>query len=124
MTIIMSDDAPPTGTDAPPTGTLHTHGIKGAYPQYAETPMPDHDGYDADSDADEGEKETSVYSGTLYVLFIAIAIAHLWTVWTLRTDINIVLEYQKEHALQYKHITSLLQNMKQVQWQIVPAINP
>ena len=112
--------------DAPPTTPLNTRGLKGAYPQYAETPMPAHDGYDgdADSDADECEKETSVYSGTLYVLFIAIAIAHLWTVWTLRTDINIVLEYQKEHALQYKHITLLLQNMKQVQWQIVPAINP
>lgn len=113
-------------SDAPPTGKATTQGIKGSYPKYAATPMPDSDSYDgdADSDVDETEKDSSLFSNTLYVLFIAIAVAHLWTVWTLRTDINIVLEYQKEHASQYRHITSLLQNMKQVQWQIVPAINP
>ena len=83
------------------------------------------DGYDGDDDSELGSSaNTGLFSNTLQVLFIAIAIAHLWTVWTLRADINIVLEYQKEHAQQYVHITKLLQNMKQVQWQIVPALTP
>jgi hypothetical protein len=47
-------------------------------------------------------------------------IAHLWTVWTLRADINIVLAYQEENSQQYKYIIDLLQNMKP-QYQIVPA---
>jgi hypothetical protein len=112
----MSDDGPPKGASS-------IRKMKGGYPKYAETPMPD--GYDGDDDSDSelgSSANTGLFSNTLQVLFIAIAIAHLWTVWTLRADINIVLEYQKEHAQQYVHITKLLQNMKQVQWQIVPAL--
>jgi hypothetical protein len=112
----MSDDGPPKGDSS-------ICNMKGGYPKYAETPMPD--GYDGDDDSDSelgSSASTGLFSNTLQVLFIAIAIAHLWTVWTLRADINIVLEYQKEHAQQYVHITKLLQNMKQVQWQIVPAL--
>lgn len=107
--------------DGPPKGSASTHNMKGGYPKYAETPMPDN-GYD-DSESDEAAN-TGLFSNTLQILFIAIAIAHLWTVWTLRADINIVLEYQKEHAQQYVHIAKLLQNMKQIQWQIVPALTP
>lgn len=112
----MSDDGPPKGDSS-------IRNMKGVYPKYAETPMPD--AYDGDDDSDSelgSSANTALFSNTLQVLFIAIAIAHLWTVWTLRADINIVLEYQKEHAQQYVHITKLLQNMKQVQWQIVPAL--
>jgi hypothetical protein len=113
----MSDDGPPKGSSS-------THNMKGGYPQYAETPMPEN-GYDGDDDSESelgSSVKTGLFSNTLQILFIAIAIAHLWTVWTVRADINIVLEYQKEHAQQYVHITKLLQNMKQIQWQIVPSL--
>lgn len=110
----MSEDS------GPPITSSSDQKLSGSYPQYADTPMP----YD-DDEQDEEEEDIQNTSGVFYnavtMLAIAIAIAHLWTVWTLRADINIVLAYQKEHAQQYSHIISLLQNMKQVQWQIVPA---
>ncbi len=114
----MSEDS------GPPIHPPTTQKLSGTYPQYADTPMPfDDDSQDDPTQDDEDdEQETSgVFYNAFTLLAVAIAIAHLWTVWTLRTNINIVLAYQKEHAQQYSHIIALLQNMKQVQWQIVPA---
>jgi len=79
--------------------------------QYPDTPTP----------SPIEESVAPVYSNTLVVVCIAIAVAHLWTIWTLRTDINIVMEYHKENIQQYTHISTLLQNMQQVQWRMVPA---
>jgi|TARA_B110000977_G_scaffold201668_1_gene297623 hypothetical protein len=83
--------------------------------QYPETPRPTH----AETIVDT--ENPTIYSSTLVVVCIAIAIAHLWTIWTLRTDINIVMEHHKENLQQYTHISTLLQNMQQVQWRMVPA---
>ena len=108
----------------PPIHSSTTQKLEGTYPRYAETPMPYEDGSQDDEDEirdDERRDTGGLFYNAATLLAFAIAIAHIWTVWTLRTDINIVLEYQKEHAQQYSHIIALLQNMKQVQWQIVPA---
>ena len=117
----MSEDS------GPPIRSPTTQKLSGTYPQYADTPMPydddsqDDDSQDDPTQCDEQQETGGVFYNAVTILAIAIAVAHLWTVWTLRADINIVLAYQKEHAQQYSHIIALLQNMKQVQWQIVPA---
>ena len=115
----MSDD------NGPPTNSGTSKSMTGTYPKYAETPMP--------FDEEEDETDQSLYeeleqpsgqsllSTAVKVLVIAIISAHLFAVWTLKADINFVLAHQKEQVQQYTHIISLLQNMKQVQWQIVPA---
>jgi len=104
--------------DAPPTGIPSVQSKGSIYSRYAETPMP----YDADTDS---EPDTEALSGSMFpnaavCAMIAILVIHMWTVWTMRADVNIVLAYQKEHVQQYKHIIELLQNMKP-QFQIIPA---
>jgi len=109
----MSDES------GPPVTTDTTRGIKGKYPKYPTTPMPTYDDDQESETGDETGEDTQVRSfySSAFIMFVA----HMWTVWTLRADINIVLAYQKEHVQQYTHMTTLLQNMKRVQWQIVPA---
>ena len=109
-------DSPPT--DSPPDITLSIAGR-----QYPDTPMPNFQepDYDADSDTDsDSQPNNSLFESAIKMLFIAIAIAHLWTVWTLRADMNIMMQFQKEIGQQNKHITDLLHNQHQVKWQIVP----
>ena len=116
----MSNEGPPKNSeDSPPD----ISSISGR--QYPETPMPTQ--YDNDEDYeeeyDEESKQTNklgLFENTLKVLFIAIAVAHIFTIWTLRADINIIMQYQNELAQQNKHITELLHNQHQVKWQIVP----
>lgn len=98
------DFVTPDNDDHPPIGR-----------QYPETPRPTR------PEPSEGAENPTTYSNTLVVVCIAIAIAHLWTIWTLRTDINLVMEHHKENLQQYTHISTLLQNMQQVQWRMVPA---
>ena len=114
----MTDGPPPT--DSPPDITSPLPNRR-----YPDTPMPNFqdDGYDADSDTEEMDKSlnNSLFESAIKVLFIAIAVAHLWTVWTLRADMNIMMQFQKELGQQNKHITDLLHNQHQVKWQIVPT---
>lgn len=112
------DDGPPTNAniDSPPD---ITNGISRKYPA---TPMPSHFEDDESEDYEVAKNEsTSIFQSALNVLFIAIAIAHLWTVWTMRTDMNITMQFLREITQQNKHITDLLHNQHQVKWQIVPT---
>ena len=104
--------------DAPPIGTTSPKSMTGNYPKYAETPM----SY-SEEDVEE-EPKTSFFYNAYHVAFITMVITLVWSVLTIRADMNIVLAYQKEHVQQYSYILKLLQGMKQVQWQIVPALNP
>ena len=85
--------------------------------RYPNTPMPSH----FEDDIDDQTETSSYYSRSMLTLFVAIAIAHLWTVWTLRADMNIVMQFLQEITQQNKHITDLLHNQHQVKWQIVPT---
>lgn len=105
-----SDDGPPRDSDVEDTTPRLTR-------QYPQTPMPGDDESEPDTISESG----STFHGALKVLIIAIAIAHLWTVWTLRTDMNIMMQYLNEIAQQNKHITGVLHNQHQVRWQIVPT---
>jgi hypothetical protein len=112
--------------DGPPT-TTHDIQQSNNGRQYPNTPMPKYqdDNYDADSDDDsdtesDRQPKNSLFESAIKVLFIAIAVAHLWTVWTLRADMNIMMQFQNEIGQQNKHITDLLHNQHQVKWQIVP----
>jgi|TARA_B110001450_G_scaffold253820_1_gene278000 hypothetical protein len=116
----MSDDSPP-----PITGLRQR--------KYPETPMP---GRESEEDEDEesfddlprheepedDQPKSRLCENMMYFIFVTIAIAHFWTVWTLQADVNILMQYQKEHVDQYKHIAKLLENMHQVKWHMVPAI--
>jgi len=107
--------------DGPPKSNVKSNSMNGSYPKYAETPMP---GYDEEIDSDIEIQElnsTHGFTNPFNILIISILLAHIWIVWTMRTDMNILMAYQKEHAQQYTHIVSLMQNQKQLQWQIVPA---
>jgi len=116
-------DGPPS-TDSPPDMTSSTNGR-----QYPNTPMPNfqEEDYDYDSDtesADQPKKsdnENSLFDSAIKALFVAIVVAHLWTVWTVRADMNIMMQFQTEIGQQIKHITDLLHNQHQVKWQIVPS---
>ena len=112
----MVDDGPPKSAGKP-------NSISGSYPKYAETPMPGYEDDDeTDSDIDiHTTNSNSGFLNTLNVLILSILVIVIGMVWTMRTDMNILMAYQKEHAQQYTRIVSLMQNQKQLQWQIVPA---
>lgn len=110
----MDEDAPPTSA---------TQSKLGSWPKYPETPMPDNN---SEQDYEEDEQQSSQPHNTLFenailILCVGICIAHLVTIWSVRADLNIILQYQTEHVAQYKHITHLLESKQQLQWQIVPA---
>jgi hypothetical protein len=92
--------------------------------QYPETPMPNvNDGEEENFLEIESEPQSnSLFHNAILILCIGVCIAHLVTIWTLRADVNILLEYQKEQSLQYQHISSMLEAKQQLQWQIVPAL--
>ena len=114
----MSDESPP-----PITGLRQR--------KYPETPMPNHDSEEDDESYDElprheePEEDTKsrLCENVMFFIFVSIAIAHFLTVLTLQADVNILMQYQKEHVYQYKHIAKLLENMHQVKLQMVPAIS-
>ena len=112
----MSEGPP---TDSPPDITSSISGRR-----YPDTPMPNYP-EDEDEEFEDSASDipprNSLFDNAIQVLFIAIAIAHLWTVWTLRADMNIMMQFQKELGQQNKHITDLLHNQHQVKWQIVPS---
>lgn len=111
MEQMATDDGPPP--------------ITSRYPQYAETPMPgnaESAGSESDEEYDIRSDQTSpFYKNAMFVCIIGIFISHLWSMWTLSADVNILMAYQTEHAEQYKHIARLLENMHQVKWQMVPT---
>ena len=118
MIISIMSDAPPQDSEleGPPDITDNISR------QYPETPMPNHFGEDDESETDsEPSAESSFFSSSLKIVYIAIAITHLWTVWTMRTDMNILMQFLREITQQNKHITDLLHNQHQVKWQIVPT---
>lgn len=100
-----SDDGPPMGSSPEQLHRSENH------PRYPETPGHSH----------RENQQSNNYSTTFLVVCLAIAIAHLGALWTLRTDINALLEYHKESRQQYTHLSTLLQNMQVVQWRMVPA---
>tara|TARA_B000000441_G_C21578904_1_gene253130 strand:- start:220 stop:564 length:345 start_codon:yes stop_codon:yes gene_type:complete len=112
------DEGPPVGRDSPPdiTGPRLSR-------RYPDTPMPGDPEEDSEdySESEPDTKETSLFDNALKMVFIAIAITHLWTIWTLRTDLNIMMQFLKEITQQNIHITDLLHNQHQVKWQIVPT---
>lgn len=109
--------------DGPPKSAGNPNSTSGSYPKYAETPMPDYEDDDEiDSDIDiHTTNSNSGFLNTFNVLILSILVILTGMVWTMRTDMNILMAYQKEHAQQYTRIVSLMQNQKQLQWQIVPA---
>lgn len=116
--------APPTVNDDTPPQTTGLRQRK-----YPETPMPNAE-YDEDEyedlprheEPESDRKECRLFENLMFIVFVAVTVAHFWTVWTLQTDVNILMQYQKEHVDQYKHIAKLLENMHQVKWQMVPAV--
>lgn len=113
-------DGPPRITELPPDMATPR------YPRYAETPMPDNNAMDddtsqADEDQEAIQESSSFLTQAMTIAVGAMLLAHLWSLWTLRTDINIIMSYQREHVQQYQHIAHLLQNMHQVKWQMIPA---
>ena len=100
-------------TDAPPIANSEYR------PQYPATPMPNDD----EDDDEAVDVQQFKYPATAILIFcIGVCIGHLITVWTLRADVTILLEYQKEQSLQYQHISTMLESKQQLQWQIVPAL--
>lgn len=119
--------SPPTSEtsemDGPPS---ITDGLRNR--RYPETPMPDN--FDVEDDyniprheePEEDEEPNKWLENIMYLVVLSITIAHFWTVWTLQTDVNILMQYQTEHIAQYQHIGKLLESMHQVKWQMVPAL--
>lgn len=117
---------PPTDSTSPQSTTGLRHR------KYPETPMPstdyveseedDYEDLPAHQEPERDRKECRVFENIMFTIFVAIAVAHFWTVCTLQVDVNILLQYQKEHVDQYKHIAKLLESMHQVKWQMVPAL--
>ena len=104
----MQDD-----DDGPPT-QMSTEPLNMRARRYPET---------TDHSHTEDLEEPGLFKNMLIIACIAIGLAHVWTMWTLRADVNIIMAYHKENAQQTAHISTLLQNMQQVQWQMVPTIH-
>lgn len=111
-------------SDAPPRATESPRDMSDPrYPRYADTPMPDNTVVpdDISEGEDNAQQSPTLLTQAMTMAIVAMLLAHLWSLWTLRTDINIIMSYQREHVQQYQHIAHLLQNMHQVKWQMVPS---
>lgn len=89
--------------------------------------------HDSDSDSEIKMRkypETPLHNGTapkplpiaeicMVSVLLAVIIAHLWTVWAMRADVNIMMVRQKETHQQIHHITKLVETMHQVRWRLV-----
>lgn len=109
--------------DGPPTDIVHESRSERDRPsgrRYPDTPMPQHFEDDAD-DEDTEEPNTSILGSSLKFVVAVLFITHMWIVWTMRTDMNIILQFLQEITQQNIHMTSVLHNQHQVKWQIVPT---
>tara|TARA_B110000483_G_C17706116_1_gene355295 strand:+ start:153 stop:503 length:351 start_codon:yes stop_codon:yes gene_type:complete len=53
---------------------------------------------------------------------LAVIIAHLWTVWAMRADVNVLMVNQKETRQQIGHIAKLVETMHTVRWHLVSEV--
>jgi len=79
------------------------------YRQYPTTPL--HNG--------TTPKPLPIAEICIFSIVLAIIVAHLWTVWSMRADVNIMMAQQKEIQQQISHITKLVETMHTVRWRIV-----
>ena len=102
-----TDGGPPTTLteDMPSLDVTHPH------PRYAATPSHNH----------QEPPPPSFWNNTLKVLGLWLLISHLVMIWTLRTDVNRLEAYHKELNSQCLHVFKMVQEMKQVEWRMVPA---
>jgi|FLMP01.1.fsa_nt_emb hypothetical protein len=102
------DSGPPTTTrpeDLPSIDDSRSH------PRYAATPLHTH----------QEPPPSSFLNNALKVLCLGMVISHLVMIWTLRTDVNRLEAYQKEISSQCIHVFKMVQDMKQVEWRMVPT---
>tara|TARA_B110000091_G_scaffold130897_1_gene140339 strand:- start:10013 stop:10393 length:381 start_codon:yes stop_codon:yes gene_type:complete len=103
-----SDSGPPISLpeeDLPSLDVTHPH------PRYAATPSHNH----------QEPPPPSFWNNALKVLCAGLLISHLVMIWTLRTDVNLLEAYHKELNSQCLHVFKMVQDMKQVEWRMVPA---
>ena len=102
-----SDSGLPTTLpdDLPSIDDSHSH------PRYAATPLHTH----------QEPSPPSFWNKTITVLCLAVIISHLVMIWTLRTDVNRLEAYQEDLNSQCIHVFKLVQDMKQVEWRMVPT---
>ena len=102
-----SDSGPPTtmNEDLPSIDDGHSH------PRYAATPLHTH----------QEPLPPSFWNSTLKVLCLGVIISHLVMIWTLRTDVNRLEVYQQDLKSQCIHVFKMVQDLKQVEWRMVPA---
>ena len=102
-----SDNGPPT-TMSEDLPSIEGSGI---HPRYAATPLHTH----------QEPSPPSFWTRPLTVLCLGVLISHLVMIWTLRTDVNRLEAYQKDLNSQFIHVFKMVQDMKQVEWRMVPA---
>ena len=55
----------------------------------------------------------------MFSICLAVIIAHLWTVWAMRADVNILMVRQAETQQQIGHIAKLVETMHTIRWRLV-----
>ena len=102
-----SDGGPPTHLpeDLPSLDGAHPH------PRYAATPSHNH----------REPPPPSFCNNAIKILCLGLVISHLVMIWTLRTDVNQLEAYHQELHSQCLHVFKMVQDMKQVEWRMVPA---
>jgi len=100
----MVDDAPPLDTEL-----QEEDDESRTYRQYPTTPLHN----------DTIPKPLPLTEICIFSILLAIIVAHLWTVWSMRADVNIMMVRQKETQQQISHITKLVETMHTVRWRIV-----
>lgn len=102
-----SDGGPPSERQEELPSIDDTH----AHPRYPATPLHSH----------QEPPASSFWKSTLQVLCLAMVVSHVVMIWTLRTDVNRLEAYQKDLNSQFIHVFKMVQDMKQVEWRMVPA---
>ena len=103
----MNDGGPPRDVDM--NQDNDDDNISDIHRRYPETPL--HNG--------TAPKPLPIAEICMVSVVLAVIIAHLWTVWAMRADVNIMMLHQKETQQQIKHIQQLVETMHTVRWRLV-----
>tara|TARA_B110000971_G_C20017372_1_gene504611 strand:- start:1337 stop:1663 length:327 start_codon:yes stop_codon:yes gene_type:complete len=105
----MSDDGPPRDTDFETESNESDEDIAEVRRRYPETPI--HNG--------TTPKALPIAEICMVTTLLAVIVAHLWTVYSMRADLSILTVNQQETQQQISHIAKLVETMHQVRWRIV-----
>jgi len=105
----MVDEGPPRDSEFDTQSNESEDDIPDVHRRYPDTPL--HNG--------TAPKPLPITEICMVTALLAVIVAHMWTVYSMRADLSILTVNQQETQQQISHIAKLVETMHQVRWRIV-----